>query len=442
MTDIIKRTACVLSHPRLPIPSMPADRLYNGRNSEGDIVELKDGRLLLVYSHYYSNGADSDPSDIRGRISADGGRSWGGDFMIQANDGTLNVMSASLARLTPLADLSPADTTFQAEGLGPIGLVYVRNNAMFQDEVVFRTTSDEGQRWCQEWQIVPPGCYRGMCPLNSTLTVLTDGRLLMPLSVHLGGTSWSIVYYSDDAGFHWQRSLSEVWTSVGHKAVSTFAEPSVAELRDGRLIMFGRTATGRIWQSYSSDRGRKWTIAEPTDLASSESPSVLKRNPATGDLMVVWNQASPEEIAMGIGRSRLSVALSRDDGATWENFKNIDAIDDRTRIDPAPLGQLALDPSESFSIQQRTRTAKEAPRRDFSPYPYAGNSQDYQGFMISEYPSITFLSGDRVAISYNALGGPWNLEGPRSQFGEGNWINESNLPGLVVQIIPLSWFYE
>ena len=145
---------------------------------------------------------------------------------------------------------------------------------------------------------------------------------------------------------------------------------------------------------------------------------------------------------MGIGRSRLSVAISRDDGDTWENFKNSDAMDDRTRIEPPPLGEVKLDPSEALSIEQRTRTAKERPQRDFTPYPYAGNSKDYQAYLVSEYPSITFLSDDRVAISYNALGGPWNLEGPRSEFGEGHWINESNLPGLVVQVIPLSWFYE
>ena len=444
MTDIIKRTACTLSHPRLSIPSLPADRPLNGRNSEGDIVELKDGRLMLVYSHYYSNGEDHDPCDIRGKISADGGRSWGDNFMIQENVGTLNVMSARLARMAPLADLGPTSTTLQAENLGPIGLVYLHNNTMFQDDVVFRSSSDEGQRWSQERLIVPHGCYKGICPLNSTLTVLSDGRLIMPLSVHLGGTSWSTAYYSDDSGLHWTRSLSEVWVPAGPKTVSFFVEPTLIELRDGRLMMFGRTNTGRIWKSYSPDRGRKWTIAEPTDLASSTSPSVLKRNPANGDLMVVWNQVSREEIAIGIGRSRLSVAISHDDGDTWEHFKNIEALDDRTRIEPEPLDKLGADPSEKISIQIRTQSESQAKLPNTSAYPYAGNSKEYQGYRVSEYPSITFLSGERVAITYNAQGGPWNMEGPlaqRERF-QGVWTNESNLPGLQVKVIPLSWFYE
>ena len=442
MTDIIKRTACTLSHPRLSIPSLPADRPLNGRNSEGDIVELKDGRLMLVYSHYYSNGEDHDPCDIRGKISADGGRSWGDNFMIQENVGTLNVMSASLARMAPLADLGPTSTTLQAENLGPIGLVYLHNNTMFQDDVVFRSSSDEGQRWSQERLIVPHGCYKGICPLNSTLTVLSDGRLIMPLSVHLGGTSWSTAYYSDDSGLHWTRSLSEVWVPAGPKTCSGFGEPSLIELRDGRLMMFGRTSTGRIWKSYSLDRGRKWTIAEPTDLASSQSPSVLKRNPATGDLMLVWNQDSGEEIAMGMARARLSVAISHDDGDTWEHFKNIESLDDRTRIEPVPLGEIGADPNAGIFVRTPGHAARKAPRADFSTYPYAGNSKDYRGYKAARYPSITFLSGDRVAISYGARGGSWNMEGPRADRGEGTWTNESNLPGLQVQVIPLNWFYE
>ena len=173
MTDIIKQTACVLNEPGLLIPSMaPNDRPPNCRNSEADVIELTDGRLLLAYSHYYGNGGDHDPCDIRGKISDDGGRSWSDDFMIQGNDGTLNVMSASLARLGPLADVEPGHTTWQVENHGPIGLVYIRNNARFQDDVVFRSSSDEGQKWSQERQMVPHGCYRGICPLNSTLTVL------------------------------------------------------------------------------------------------------------------------------------------------------------------------------------------------------------------------------------------------------------------------------
>jgi len=67
----------------------------------------------------------------------------------------------------------------------------------------------------------------------------------------------------------------------------------------------------------------------------------------------------------------------------------------------------------------------------------------YYGYGSVRYPSITFLSGDRVAIAYGARGGPWNLDGPRADdLEEGTWTNESNLPALQIQVIPLSWFYE
>ena len=151
---------------------------------------------------------------------------------------------------------------------------------------------------------------------------------------------------------------------------------------------------------------------------------------------------------MGIGRSRLSVAISKDDGRTWGHFKNIESLDDRTKIEPLPLGTLVSDKSEDVAIAARARDVgvvrtqpiDELP--DLSDYPYAGNSPDRQGFLLAEYPSISFLSDERVAISYDVVGGPWNFEGPRAHLGEGKWINEKGFPGLVVMIAPLEWFYH
>ena len=39
--------------------------------------------------------------------------------------------------------------------------------------------------------------------------------------------------------------------------------------------------------------------------------------PGTGDLLLVWNQASAEEIQNGLSRHRLSTAISNDGGASW-----------------------------------------------------------------------------------------------------------------------------
>ncbi|NQT53667.1 exo-alpha-sialidase, partial [bacterium] len=69
----------------------------NPRNSEGDFVQLKDGRLLFVYTHFTGGGSDHARAHLAGRFSADGGRTWtADDVVVVPNEGTMNVMSASL----------------------------------------------------------------------------------------------------------------------------------------------------------------------------------------------------------------------------------------------------------------------------------------------------------------------------------------------------------
>src|SRR5687768_170459 len=49
----------------------------NPRNSEGAFIELKDGRILYVYSRFQgTKGNDHAPAQLAGRYSSDGGRSW------------------------------------------------------------------------------------------------------------------------------------------------------------------------------------------------------------------------------------------------------------------------------------------------------------------------------------------------------------------------------
>jgi hypothetical protein len=72
----------------------------------------------------------------------------------------------------------------------------------------------------------------------------------------------------------------------------------------------------------------------------------VARIPSTGDLVVIWNQVSAEEILHGLKRSRLSVAISRDRGVTWEKHKTLEctALPDVARIGPPPIGHYkALD---------------------------------------------------------------------------------------------------
>jgi len=58
----------------------------NPRNSEGDFITLKNGRILFVYSHYTGkSSSDHAPAYLAGRFSNDGGKTWSTPFVITEN---------------------------------------------------------------------------------------------------------------------------------------------------------------------------------------------------------------------------------------------------------------------------------------------------------------------------------------------------------------------
>jgi hypothetical protein len=192
---------------------------------------------------------------------------------------------------------------------------------------------------------------------RSQVIQLVSGRIIVPVFDWVGrvsettwqrapwswsGMCYSYVFYSDDEGQTWQKSANSVvvvvdYWSPGHPDTFTaFEEPTAIELNGGRVVMIGRTRMGRLFQAFSTDGGVNWSIAEPTELASSYAPAEIRRIPATGDLLICWNQVSKQEIVDGLNRHRLSVAISTDEGKTWGNFKNLYSLDDYNYVRPDP----------------------------------------------------------------------------------------------------------
>lgn len=49
----------------------------NPRNSEGDFIKLKDGRIMFIYSRYVgTSSSDHAPAYLAARFPADGGKGW------------------------------------------------------------------------------------------------------------------------------------------------------------------------------------------------------------------------------------------------------------------------------------------------------------------------------------------------------------------------------
>jgi hypothetical protein len=178
---------------------------------------------------------------------------------------------------------------------------------------------------------------------------LRNGRLLLPfafdydrswggnrgggfLDFTYAGTAGVSALYSDDGGATWQQSPAQLVVQTPDLSTYGAVEPVVIELKDGRIWMLMRTQRGRFFEAFSSDGGVNWTAPRPSPLISSDSPAGLIRL-KDGSILLFLNACLRYPYAYG-GRDALHVAISKDEGRTWQGFR--EAARDPLRNAPPP----------------------------------------------------------------------------------------------------------
>mgnify|MGYP002631341093 CR=1 FL=1 len=299
------RTLCIfitLGFTTAFAASIETDKVYrevvvptgpeNPRNSEAAIIVLDDDTLLLGWTEFYAgSGADHGPARISGLLSKDGGKTWGDKYTLVENDGGRNVMEVNFLRLKDKR----------------IALFYCQKNTESTDcRVMMRTSPDEGKTWGPAKQISPDNKYTGLT--NGRSIRLSYGRILLE--------AWQIgdsyCYLSDDDGETWRES-QRVQPGNGSW------EPACIELKDGRVLMLMRTGLGGQYQSISEDGGKTWTNPTATTLLGTAAPVSISRIPSTGDLLAIWNNNPGAST-----RNPLTAAISKDEGLSWVQIRNIE----------------------------------------------------------------------------------------------------------------------
>lgn len=293
----------------------------NPRHDHQLIFPLSDGRLLFVWCEYYVNrpsliyrspttksgqAGDNMPCRISAKVSKDKGRSWSGRIILQENVWRHNVKHPNLVRLPS----------------GEILFFFVGWDSPARRDVYMKRSKDECETWGERVRISKPGWY---CNNNDHAVTLRGGRILLPAHGALHGAPYrggktklhAFVYLSDD-GFKTWRESEDTMTAAGRGC----HEPSIVELKDGRLMCLLRTTLGRVYKSYSPDQGVHWTRPVATELRAPDSPPLVKRIPSTGDLLCLWNNV---ESHSNWPRTPLTAAVSTDEGETWGRFRDIDA---------------------------------------------------------------------------------------------------------------------
>ena len=417
--------------------------LHAGRNL-GAMIELTDGTLLSV-------------SPAGRSISADGGVTWTEQEPVYDVKGRkLDGWLGHLLRLKSggiggfAGDSDPfggeSDPT-KRYGMSPW----------------FSRSDDEGKTWSGPVRVSEPynsANMHGAAALTSTGRIVVsvmdfigqhlrtessrapfrDQLALVGHHGHENAMSYCWAYYSDDEGETWRPNEAKgVWASGGELFVTldysagghySCEEPDVAEVSPEHLLMIHRTPLGRLFQSWSSDDGATWSQPEPTTLASSRAPAALKRIPGTDDLLIIWNQSSADEIERGMQRHRLSSAVSKDGGETWQRGRNVFSIfqqkGDINHVEPPPI--------------KNYRAMELSPRLP-------------SGDMEGTYPYLT-LWKDRVIIKFLAQerayyvvdsegktgGSRRDLSASERQRREGQ--SRPSVGGEVCIGLPISWFYE
>jgi hypothetical protein len=420
--------------PLLPVPKGVVE--LTGFSADGSILEAKDGSLILIQGGGVAESGQDSPTR---RISTDGGKTWSAPKPLKAEMG-----AGGAIRL-------------RSGALGMYG-----GKSRTRGAVYFSTSQDDGQTWSTP-VLIP--AYPNWYHMFHSMIQLTSGRIVLvgywegldatapdaQRYTITGAGIWHdrwlwmeghravemgicIAYYSDDEGMTWKQCEGGIFgwfdqrgVPNGEGGILDVYEPTAAQCKDGRVLMFARSKAGRLVQSYSPDGGPTWNSVLPTELASSQSPPMLVRIPSTGDLLCVWNQVSGEEINRGFLRGRLSAAISKDSGLTWAHFKTLERMEGMSEADwIAP----------EYPIPRVTRA-----RPGIGALP--------EGFAMFSYSNVD-IAGGRVFVRY---GRSWPVERP------GNWpkADPKNMPlrwsdyeqrgadmtgEAVLRIYPLEWFYK
>ncbi len=197
----------------------------------------------------------------------------------------------------------------------------------------------------------PMRTWRGYNGSQMEYQSLRSGRLLVPHGSYRPhakampptGRHETVIEYSDDGGSNWQLSASRLTTPCyeGFNGSNEGAcEPCFEELRDGSIWMLMRTQAGCLYESVSKDGGTTWSAAAPTRFRTSTGPANLLRH-RDGRLVLTWNNCElpARHAGEGVygGRDALHIAISTDDGRTWQGFREI-YLDHRRNDNPAASG--------------------------------------------------------------------------------------------------------
>lgn len=292
------------------------------RYGEGGFIKCKDDSLLMFFDRRRGTG-DLDKSVMRVRRSRDGGQTWSEGRTV-LEDPKESIIQPSLCRMED----------------GRIGMTFSRISLADTKQAIkqFVASADEGETWTQPVTISDGRCsymtgtHDRLVKLdNGRMIALVHGKIKVSRPTHLV----SYVFTSDNCGKTWINRTPEGLDAPENpfdKHAYGVWEASVVEVAPSRLLLYGRTSTGYIYQSRSQDGGTTWSEATQTDIPNPVAPMRLTKIPETDTLLMIRNPLVDMPSGWhGGARRALAAQVSTDGGETWSRCLQIEMIADQSQ---------------------------------------------------------------------------------------------------------------
>ena len=313
MTDLTRSSGAkvVLRHKGFVLP--PNHGLFDSCHAS-TLVRLGDGTFLVAYF----GGRREGEGDVAIWLSRGDGSTWAAPRRLMAEEG--------LAHWNPVLFV---------EG-GAVHLFYKVGPTVHDWTTRWSTSLDGGLTWSAPVPLVA-GDTSPRGPVKNKLIRLKSGEWLAPGSVETPEVWDAFADLSADGGKTWvrrdvpfqhrrpaARQGTDVWAGLAAEALwetdpeTVFKWDGVIQptaWEDGAGVhMLMRSTRGSVYRTDSTDLGRSWSTAYATALPNNNSGIDLVRT-SGGMLALVYNP-----VAGNWGRrTPISLALSPDDGGTWEN---------------------------------------------------------------------------------------------------------------------------
>ena len=182
---------------------------------------------------------------------------------------------------------------------------------------------DFGKSWTESREAIP-GDHKSRVVTKNKILVTEDGRWLAGNSLE-SEVAWdSSIEISYDSGQMWEEhpiffDHSVPDTTGREKKYTGVIQPALWQSSAQEFHCVLRSTEGRIYRSDSTDGGRSWCEAYPTDMPNNNSGITVARL-KDGRLLLVYNPIGENWGA----RTPLSVALSEDNGKTFARVLDLE----------------------------------------------------------------------------------------------------------------------